>query len=84
MIKHTQINSNCLSVFDHFVGIVLKGLKISEKRKSILSIYCTRSIIRISKVKQKKVFNEDRLFGNPGNIFFVLDKKKIGKLITQP
>ena len=26
MIKHTQtIRTNCLSVFDHFVGLVLKG-----------------------------------------------------------
>ena len=31
MVKHTQTNgcqqaTNCLSVFDHFVGLVLKGL----------------------------------------------------------
>ena len=32
MVKHTQtiarlLPTNCLSVFDHFVGLVLKGLK---------------------------------------------------------
>ena len=32
MVKHTQtirrlLSTNCLSVFDHFVGLVLKGLK---------------------------------------------------------
>ena len=32
MVKHTQtirrlLPSNCLSVFDHFVGLALKGLK---------------------------------------------------------
>ena len=32
MVKHTQIirrqkPTNCLSVFDHFVGLALKGLK---------------------------------------------------------
>ena len=36
MVKHTQTirrqqPTNCLSVFDHFVGLVLKGLKISCK-----------------------------------------------------
>ena len=33
MVKHTQAMrlqqpTNCLSVFDHFVGLVLKGLNI--------------------------------------------------------
>ena len=29
MVKHTlTIPTNCLSVFDHFVGLALKGLKI--------------------------------------------------------
>ena len=32
MVKHTQTNrrqelTNCLGVFDHFVGLALKGLK---------------------------------------------------------
>ena len=26
MVKHIQKPTNCLSVFDHFVGLVLKGL----------------------------------------------------------
>ena len=35
MVKHTQAirrqhPTNCLSVFGHFVGLVLKGLKISQ------------------------------------------------------
>ena len=36
MVKHTQTirrkkPTNCLSVFDHFVGLVLKGLRCSDK-----------------------------------------------------
>ena len=36
MVKHTHtirwlLLTNCLSVFDYFVGLVLKGLKISGK-----------------------------------------------------
>ena len=33
MVKHTQTirrQSNCLSVFDHFVGLALKGLILTE------------------------------------------------------
>ena len=35
MIKHTQkirrlLPTNCLSVFDHFVGLVLKGLRADQ------------------------------------------------------
>ena len=35
MVKHTQtvhrlLPKNCLSVFDHFVGLALKGLKSSN------------------------------------------------------
>ena len=26
MVKHSQKPTNCLSVFNHFVGLVLKGL----------------------------------------------------------
>ena len=37
MIKHTQTirrqkPTNCLSVFDHFVGLVLKGLCVEISR----------------------------------------------------
>ena len=28
MVKHTQKQTNCLSVFDHFVGLALKGLMV--------------------------------------------------------
>ena len=39
MVKHTQTihqqqSTNCLSVFDHFVGLALKGLKIYSKMYS--------------------------------------------------
>ena len=34
MVRHTQagrlLPTNCLIVFDHFVGLVLKGLKLSN------------------------------------------------------
>ena len=35
MVKHTQTihrqkSTNCLGVFDHFAGLALKGLTISE------------------------------------------------------
>ena len=34
MVKHTQnihrqLSTNCLSVFDHFVGLTIKGLRIT-------------------------------------------------------
>ena len=37
MVKHTQVirrqkPTNCLSVFDHFVGLVLKGLTDEDYR----------------------------------------------------
>ena len=36
MVKHTQtirrpLPTNCLSVFDHFVGLVFKGLRLLKK-----------------------------------------------------
>ena len=39
MVKHTQTvrrqqPMNCLSVFDHFVGLALKGLNTPQKMKS--------------------------------------------------
>ena len=44
MVKHTQtirrkLPSNCLSVFDHFVGLAPKGLsKYSKKESNYLKI----------------------------------------------
>ena len=37
MVKHTQTmrRQNCLSVFDHFVGFALKGLKILKTKSPI-------------------------------------------------
>ena len=29
MVKHTQTIQNCLSVFDHFAGLALEGLRIN-------------------------------------------------------
>ena len=42
MVKHTQtirwlFPTNCLSVFDHFVGLALKGLKILSQQTNTLS-----------------------------------------------
>ena len=44
LVKHTrtirrQKPKNCLSVFDHFVGLALKGLKQSNLHKSSVPIY---------------------------------------------
>ena len=44
MVRHTQIISgnlptNCLSVFDHFVGLALKRLKKIFKKYSFVSAY---------------------------------------------
>ena len=41
MVRHTQkirrfLTTDCLSVFDHFVGLALKGLKISLKTLAIV------------------------------------------------
>ena len=38
MVKHTKVirqqqPRNCLSVFDHFVGLTLKGLRILENEE---------------------------------------------------
>ena len=30
IVKHTQKPTNCLSVFEHFVGLALKGLKARQ------------------------------------------------------
>ena len=45
MVKHTQVicrlmPTNCLSVFDHFVGLALKGLKT---RSVLVKIPCRES-----------------------------------------
>ena len=37
MLKHTKtirrlLPTNCLSVFDHFVGLALKGLRVYERK----------------------------------------------------
>ena len=37
MVKHTQ--TNCLSVFDHFVGLALKELTNNNLITSLCSVY---------------------------------------------
>ena len=44
MIKHTQAIRwlNCLSVFDHFLGLALKGLRLMYCREKCVKIFhCT-------------------------------------------
>ena len=60
MVKHAQtihwlLPSNCLSVFDHFVGLALKGLKTSglqSIKSTIMQIEkaLTNDCFRVSKV----------------------------------
>ena len=45
MVKHPQtfrrlLPMNCLSVFDHFVGLALKGLMVVYLRNKILPEWC--------------------------------------------
>ena len=54
MVKHTQTvcrqkPTNCLSVFDHLVGLALQGLtieifKIKLRVKQIIAIFTTRNV----------------------------------------
>ena len=46
MAKHTQ-PTNCLSVFDHFVGLALKGLKTRTAMNARISVFviCVEAII---------------------------------------
>ena len=43
MVKHTQfvrnLPTNCLSVFEYFVRLVLKELKLIEKKQIISNLY---------------------------------------------
>ena len=43
MVKHTQaiyqfLPTNCLSVFDHFVGLAVKGLTVNKNTKTSKSL----------------------------------------------
>ena len=58
MIKHTQTNrrqfaANCLTVFDHFVGLAFNGLNYNQWKKEgkipILPYFSPR--VRVNKVK---------------------------------
>ena len=55
MVKHTQtirrlLPTNCLSVFDHFLGLALKGLRNVNFCVDLGK--CTRGL---SKIKDKKI-----------------------------
>ena len=51
MVKHTQtirwlLPTNCLGLFDHFVGLVLKGLKTEKYRtKKLHIVLCRISLV---------------------------------------
>ena len=55
MVKHTQTicrqqPTNCLSVFDHFVNLALKGLKdnyVQSTERLCISFIVTRSILSV-------------------------------------
>ena len=45
MVKHTQticrlLPTNCLSVFDHFVGLALKGLNCEKLTYDDMAVLC--------------------------------------------
>ena len=57
MVKHTQtihrlLPTNCLSVFDHFVGLALNGLKYVQPIKVRLLYFEPASKIRSSSVEE--------------------------------
>ena len=59
-----KLPTNCLSVFDHFVGLVLKGLrkrhKINYKYKKYK--YPNLLLIRICELKSEKLSHSQRAF----------------------
>ena len=51
MVKHTQIirrqqSTNCLSVFDHFWGFVLKWLRLLARSEKNLIAFRTESLLK--------------------------------------
>ena len=78
MVKHTQKNlpKNCLSVFDHFVGLALKGLSRPQKT------YGTISEKRLSQMEDGRMYicGESNIPGhfclkkNAAMFFYVLSK----------
>ena len=64
MVKHTQTicrqqPTNCLSVFDHFVGLALKGLR------KLIEEHDIRVTPRIGKIQE---FNVQVMLGEHGQI----------------
>ena len=72
MGKHTQaicrfLLTNCLSVFDHFVGLSLKGLRFQEgkpKGKGNYRPVCVLSIISELFEKIRPVIKQNQHYGN--------------------
>ena len=56
-VKHTQTPTNCLSVFDHFVGLALEGLKtnITGFQKNSFEAYSQSCQISRMKLFEKIV-----------------------------
>ena len=57
MVKHTQTirrkqPTNCLSVFDHFVGLVLKGIRSNKTVSESLNNY----VKKWSKFLKKQIY----------------------------
>ena len=49
MVKHTQaIRMNCLSVFDHFVGLALKGFRgLKSNDVSFLRLFSIFNLMKL-------------------------------------
>ena len=59
MVKHTQTirslePTNCLSVFDHYDGLTLKGLVFSSLKVSIKHFALTKLTFTCSKLTKEK------------------------------
>ena len=58
MVKHTQairciLSTNCLSVFDHFVGFAPKGIAFMDRNLGLIfSIFCKRDCFSRVKLDQ--------------------------------
>ena len=84
MVKHNQtilrfLPTNCLSVFDHFLGLALKGLKILVFHSQVKVSYDNSSVIRLKvnlktdvtgnqskpNFPKKQIFHATGLFLNP-------------------
>ena len=66
MVNHTQtirqlLSTNCLSVFDHFVGLKLKGLKsLDNKREAIKLIKNVKAMCASGEFKLTKFLSNSK------------------------